>query len=193
MGMINRLIIFVVVMAAAPAVAAQSLAERLEYSRTASRAQIALAEDVQTRAHDLRVRNHGAQIILIGVVPTAAARTRAEDVVRSAVGGAAIQNQIQVAGQAPREAVPLPPRVTERPPAPRAEDRTTAEQPPPAAAPERAEREEPRQPQPVYHTVRSGDNLGALARRYGTTVREIQRLNNLRGTNIRVGQRLRVK
>jgi hypothetical protein len=189
--MLSRLIIVVALMATAPAASAQSLAERLEYSRTASRAQIALAEDAQTRAHDLRVRNHGPQIILIGEVPTSAVRTRAEEVVRSAVGGAPIQNQIEVAGQARREAVPLPPRVTERTPPPAAQDGAPAEQPPPAAAPQ-AERQ-PQQPQPVYHTVRGGDTLGAIARRYGTTVREIQRLNNLRGTNIRAGQRLRVK
>lgn len=43
------------------------------------------------------------------------------------------------------------------------------------------------------HVVRSGDVLGSIARRYGTTVGEIQRLNNLRGTTIRPGQRLIVK
>ena len=43
------------------------------------------------------------------------------------------------------------------------------------------------------HIVRSGDVLGSIARRYGTTVGEIQRLNNLRGTVIRPGQRLIVR
>jgi len=43
------------------------------------------------------------------------------------------------------------------------------------------------------HVVRSGDVLGSIARRYGTTVGEIQRLNNLRGTLIRPGQRLIVR
>ena len=45
----------------------------------------------------------------------------------------------------------------------------------------------------TIHVVRSGDVLGSIARRYGTTVGEIQRLNNLRGTTIRPGQRLVVK
>lgn len=45
----------------------------------------------------------------------------------------------------------------------------------------------------TIHVVRSGDVLGSIARRYGTTVGEIQRLNNLRGTLIRPGQRLIVK
>lgn len=42
------------------------------------------------------------------------------------------------------------------------------------------------------HTVRSGDTLGAIARRYRTSVDAIKRLNGLRGNLIRVGQVLRV-
>lgn len=45
-----------------------------------------------------------------------------------------------------------------------------------------------------YHTVRSGDTLGALARKYGTTVSRICHLNNIKSTSIlRIGQRLRVR
>jgi len=43
-----------------------------------------------------------------------------------------------------------------------------------------------------FHTVRSGDTLGAIARKYGVRVSDIQRWNGLRGTVIRVGQRLKV-
>ena len=45
----------------------------------------------------------------------------------------------------------------------------------------------------TFHVVRSGEVLGSIARRYGTSVREIQRLNNMRGTLIRPGQRLIVR
>ncbi len=45
----------------------------------------------------------------------------------------------------------------------------------------------------TIHVVRSGEVLGSIARRYGTSVNEIQRLNNLRGTLIRPGQRLVVR
>jgi hypothetical protein len=38
--------------------------------------------------------------------------------------------------------------------------------------------------------VRRGDVLGRIASSYGVTVREIQRVNNLRGTIIHPGQRL---
>jgi len=41
--------------------------------------------------------------------------------------------------------------------------------------------------------VRSGDNLGAIARRNHTTVSALRRLNGLRGSTIRAGQRLRVR
>ena len=42
-------------------------------------------------------------------------------------------------------------------------------------------------------TVRRGDTLSAIARRYGTTVNKIKQLNGLRSNNIRQGQRLRVR
>lgn len=42
-------------------------------------------------------------------------------------------------------------------------------------------------------TIRNGDTLGAIAKRNGTTVAKLQKLNGLRGTNIRAGQKLRVK
>ena len=41
-------------------------------------------------------------------------------------------------------------------------------------------------------TVRSGDTLGAIARRNHTTVARLRKLNGIRGNNIRRGQRLRV-
>lgn len=41
--------------------------------------------------------------------------------------------------------------------------------------------------------VRSGDTLGAIAKRNGTTVEKLKRLNNLKGTMIHVGQKLRVR
>lgn len=45
----------------------------------------------------------------------------------------------------------------------------------------------------TVHVVQRGDVLGSIARRYGTSVREIQQLNNLRGTVIRPGQRIVVR
>ena len=42
------------------------------------------------------------------------------------------------------------------------------------------------------YRVKSGDTLGAIARRYGTTVNNIKSWNNLRSNTIKVGQRLRI-
>ncbi len=42
------------------------------------------------------------------------------------------------------------------------------------------------------HTVKSGETLGSIARKYRTTVSNIKRWNNLRSDIIRVGQKLRI-
>ncbi|MDH4197022.1 MAG: LysM peptidoglycan-binding domain-containing protein [Candidatus Aminicenantes bacterium] len=43
-----------------------------------------------------------------------------------------------------------------------------------------------------WHYVRNGDTLGMIARRYRTTVGAIQRLNNMRGTLIYPGRRIKI-
>jgi membrane-bound lytic murein transglycosylase D len=42
------------------------------------------------------------------------------------------------------------------------------------------------------HKVTSGDSLWIVARRYGTTTQEIQKLNNLSGTDLHIGQELKL-
>lgn len=69
-----------------------------------------------------------------------------------------------------------PPVVIDQP------DRPTAQPTPP-----------PVDRQASYHTVATGDTLWNISRRYNTTVEALQRLNQLSGNNIKVGQRLRVK
>lgn len=44
--------------------------------------------------------------------------------------------------------------------------------------------------QRVVYKVKSGDNLGSIARRYRTTVANIKRWNGLKSNNLKVGQRL---
>ena len=45
-----------------------------------------------------------------------------------------------------------------------------------------------------YHRIRSGDTLGGIARRYGTTVTNICRLNGIKSTTVlRIGRSLRVR
>lgn len=49
--------------------------------------------------------------------------------------------------------------------------------------------------EPVYliHTVKKGDNLYAIARKYDTTISKIVELNNLPNTNLSIGQELKIK
>ena len=48
-------------------------------------------------------------------------------------------------------------------------------------------------PPATYHTVRKGDTLGAIARKYGCTVKQLMQWNNIKNTStLRIGQRLRV-
>ena len=43
------------------------------------------------------------------------------------------------------------------------------------------------------HIIKKGDTLYSLSKRYGTTVDELKRLNNLSDNNLSIGQKLIVK
>ncbi|MBO4447427.1 MAG: peptidoglycan DD-metalloendopeptidase family protein, partial [Bacteroidales bacterium] len=48
--------------------------------------------------------------------------------------------------------------------------------------------------QPLYHTVRNGDTLSGIAKKYHTTVKAVCRLNGIKETTVlRLGKRLRVR
>lgn len=47
-------------------------------------------------------------------------------------------------------------------------------------------------PQLVRHVIRSGDNLGKIARRYGVTIAQIKRTNRMRSDFIRAGRALAI-
>lgn len=48
-------------------------------------------------------------------------------------------------------------------------------------------------PPATYYTVKKGDTLGAIARKYGRTIKQLMQWNNLRNADaLRIGQRLRV-
>jgi membrane-bound lytic murein transglycosylase D len=59
------------------------------------------------------------------------------------------------------------------------------------AAPQTAKGSAPKR-EPIEHVVRQGDSLFNIAKRYGTTTEDIQRLNNLSGTGLSVGQVLKL-
>lgn len=66
------------------------------------------------------------------------------------------------------------------------------------AAEELAQREQPlpelltNEPNTVYR-VKSGDYLGRIANKYGVTVKQLKRWNNLRSNKLKIGQRIRVR
>lgn len=166
---------------APPAQAQRPLADKIEDLRRTAAVRAALAEDGQTRAYEVLVTTEDGVVALTGEVGTLGARERAEAVARSVRGVRAVENDLRIEGQ------PMVP-VTQAPPAERVDAtpaRVAAEPPP--------EEQETQASQPVYHTVGRGDTLYSIARRYGTTVQALQRLNSLRSTDIRVGQRLRVR
>jgi len=48
-------------------------------------------------------------------------------------------------------------------------------------------------PPAVYHTVKSGETLWAVARKYNTTPEAIKSKNGLKSDGLRIGQRLKIK
>jgi LysM repeat protein len=79
---------------------------------------------------------------------------------------------------------------------PNCQPAATPTPPPPAAAPTLASEGPAATPIPVIdrvYTVADGDTLGSIARKFNTTVRELQIVNELgEGSFIRVGQQLRI-
>lgn len=67
-----------------------------------------------------------------------------------------------------------------------AEERKRARQAPPAPQPQ-----PPAEARGTY-TVQPGDTLSLIAQAFGTTVGRLKEINNLRGDNLRVGQKLSV-
>lgn len=45
----------------------------------------------------------------------------------------------------------------------------------------------------THHKIRRGDTLGGIAARYGTTVNQLRKLNNIKGNNITAGKTLRIR
>ena len=87
-------------------------------------------------------------------------------------------------------------RRSEPAPAPKPAPRTTeapkpvykpAPKPKPVYKPAPKPKPKPK-PTTIRHTVKKGDTLYSLARKYGTTISKIQKANGLRGTTIQAGK-----
>jgi LysM repeat protein len=166
----------------------QELLQRLAEAERVARLEHAIAKDPMLRPYSFRITAERAVVTVEGTVQTAEERRRLEAVAGNIGEIGSLVNRVQVEGGPP---------IAETRSAPAAEPEAPAEPEPasatePEAEPEPEPEAEP-EPEEVYHRVRRGDTLGKIARQYGTSVRAIQRLNGLRSTNIRVGQRLRVE
>lgn len=65
---------------------------------------------------------------------------------------------------------------------------TVASRPKPRPKP--TVRVKPKRKPPIRYTVKKGDTLWAISRRYKTSVTAIQRANGLKGSNLKIGRRL---
>lgn len=75
-------------------------------------------------------------------------------------------------------------------PAPPVGSTSVAATPRPKPRPKPAVKAKPKRKPPIRHTVKKGDTLWAISRKYKTTVTAIQRANGLKGTNLKIGRRL---
>lgn len=77
-------------------------------------------------------------------------------------------------------------RIVQRPPT-----QTVQQAPKPKPKPVVKPKPKP-QPRFTYHTVRKGDTLYGIAKRYGTSVSKVQAANGIKGSIIRPGQKLKI-
>lgn len=162
----------------------RSLENRIRDASIASRIRLALVEDPELRTFDFEPVVVSGRVRLRGTVLTASQRNQAGEVARRVENVREVINEV-VATEAPLIV-----------------EQTDSEKGTPSAV-ERGDATgdgadataEPAQETPTatYHTVRSGESLWVIARRYGVSVEQVQRLNNLGSSSIKPGQRLRIK
>ncbi|MEP4077401.1 LysM peptidoglycan-binding domain-containing protein [Haloferula sp.] len=70
---------------------------------------------------------------------------------------------------------------------------TTVSNPKPKPRPVSKPKPKPKpKPRTTIHTVRKGDTLYGLAKKYGTSWTKIQKANGISGSTIRIGQKLKI-
>lgn len=161
---------------AASAHAQDETARHLADLRLATAVRVALATDARTRALDVDVSAAEGVVTLVGL--DSIRQRLAADVARGVPGVVVVAGDLP--GGAPTSSVPVA--------APVAEPVTIGREPP---APQRPALRE--SGDVAYHTVATGETLFSLARRYGTTVEAVMRLNGMEDGQIQVGQRLRMR
>ena len=176
-------LLFLLLASGAPALAQDALPEAprsmqagLADLRLATAVRLALVDDPRTRPLDVEVAARDGVVVVSGIEDApyqAVAAQVAQRVprVRALHGlGEANARGVDARGVDARSSDPQASREE------------------PLAAPAVPIREAPR-----VHVVRRGDTLYGIAREYGTTLQELVRINGLGSTDIRVGQRIRVR
>lgn len=184
----RALALLLAVLAASP-VQAQSVADRIEDLRRATAVRLALLGDAETRRYDVAVQAADGAVVLSGLVPTLGAREQVEAVVLGVSGVRVVRNDLRLQGQPDQPILDLEPIREPDEDVLELNDRDAAD----AMEQETERTETPSGDGAVYHVVEHADTLYAIARRYGTTVEALLRLNNLTSPDIRIGQRLRVR
>lgn len=146
--------------------ASGQVVQRIADLRLATAVRLALVDDVRTRPLDVTVVARDGAVAVTGDVPQTQRRT-VDEVARAVPGVRGVSGL----GELTSVSGPVV-TVSDRPAEPSRQPAATG---------------------PLYHTVERGDTLFGLARRYDTTVGAILDLNGTRSTDIRIGQRLRVR
>lgn len=176
----------------------RSVEQRVEDASLGARVQLALADAGGLSGYAFDTEVDGGRVILRGDVGSRSAYERAAEVARDVDGVGEVVNEVTVSGREIAAAEPEPepePDTTDE--APQIAENQSQEEASSTQEEEEAAKEEdeqePEEDEAVYHTVRSGQSLWTIARQYDVSISQIQRLNDLSGSNIQPGQELRVK
>ncbi len=167
------------------------VAQKLQDFSIAANVELRLAESRQIDMDSVSVAVQSGRVTLTGAVASAEALQKAVAAARGVEGVSAVDPQLTAPDAPPpaeRDAEALAGAQT-----PTAEPSKAAQPPAPAAKTPEKKTPEPKAAAETTHTVRSGDNLWVIAKKYNTSVANIKKLNNLKSDKLRAGQKLRVK
>lgn len=142
----------------------RSVAQKIEDASTETQVKQALVRTSSLRVFPFRPTVIEGHLILRGDVNTPDQYRMAERVVQRVEGVTAVTNRLTMGGQPVTEA------------------RLNSD-----------EESSPADDAAVYHTVRQGDTLWDIARKYRASVEQIRNLNDFRSPNLSPGQRIRVR
>lgn len=142
----------------------RSVAQKIEDASTETQVKQALVRTSSLRVFPFRPTVIKGHLVLRGDVNTPDQYRMAERIAGRVEGVTAVTNRLTMGGRPVTEA-----RLN-------ADDESSAQE---NAA--------------VYHTVRQGDTLWDIARKYRASVEQIRNLNDFRSANLRPGQRIRVR